>query len=145
MDETTPEGGLLTSQTPVLTSHEERTLSPATPDAFNETDSEVTESPEVFGSDVISILIYAAPAIILLLLIPVIILIVWHKKRKKQQEGVPDDEEVDVKSPIFEEDTPSVMEIEMDDLDKWMNTMKSSCRLSTLEEEGNKIHTSAEI
>jgi hypothetical protein len=26
-------------------------------------------------------------------------------------------------SPIFEEDTPSVMEIEMEELDKWMNSM----------------------
>uniref|UniRef100_A0ABM5GJ23 Transmembrane protein 154 isoform X5 n=1 Tax=Pogona vitticeps TaxID=103695 RepID=A0ABM5GJ23_9SAUR len=28
------------------------------------------------------------------------------------------------KSPIFEEDTPSVMEIEMEELDKWMNSLK---------------------
>ncbi|KAF5923418.1 hypothetical protein HPG69_006587, partial [Diceros bicornis minor] len=28
-----------------------------------------------------------------------------------------------VKVPIFEEDTPSVMEIEMEELDKWMNSM----------------------
>lgn len=29
-------------------------------------------------------------------------------------------------SPIFEEDTPSVMEIEMEDLDKWMNNIKKN-------------------
>lgn len=29
-------------------------------------------------------------------------------------------------SPIFEEDTPSVMEIEMEELDKWMNSMNRS-------------------
>ncbi|KAG8507324.1 Transmembrane protein 154 [Galemys pyrenaicus] len=34
------------------------------------------------------------------------------------------------KSPIFEEDTPSVMEIEMEELDKWMNSMnKNGARL----------------
>lgn len=29
-------------------------------------------------------------------------------------------------SPIFEEDTPSVMEIEMEELDKWMNSMSKN-------------------
>lgn len=29
-------------------------------------------------------------------------------------------------SPIFEEDTPSVMEIEMEELDKWMNSMNKN-------------------
>lgn len=31
-------------------------------------------------------------------------------------------------SPIFEEDTPSVMEIEMEELDKWMNSMNRNGR-----------------
>lgn len=30
-------------------------------------------------------------------------------------------------SPIFEEDTPSVMEIEMEELDKWMSTKRGRC------------------
>ncbi|XP_056418680.1 transmembrane protein 154 isoform X2 [Hyla sarda] len=142
MAETTEEEPITTSQTtPILTTQEDQTLSFVTFNAFNGTDDEITESPDVFGSDLISILIYATPAIILILLIPIIILIVRRKRRKKQQEDVPIDE--DVKSPIFEEDTPSVMEIEMDDLDKWMSNMKNSCRLSTLEEE-NKVHTSTE-
>lgn len=127
------------SQTTILTTHEEQTLSPDT--FFNETDNAVTDAPDDSGTDMITILIYAAPAIILVLLIPIIIIIVQRKRRKKQQEDVPADE--DVKSPIFEEDTPSVMEIEMDDLDKWMSNMKNSCRLSTLEEE-NKFQASVE-
>ena len=41
-------------------------------------------------------------------------------------------------SPIFEEDTPSVMEIEMEELDKWMNSMNRNADyecLPTLKEE----------
>ncbi|KAB1282009.1 Transmembrane protein 154, partial [Camelus dromedarius] len=43
-----------------------------------------------------------------------------------------------LKVPIFEEDTPSVMEIEMEELDKWMNSMNRNADyecLPTLEEE----------
>lgn len=43
-----------------------------------------------------------------------------------------------MKVPIFEEDTPSVMEIEMEELDKWMNSMNRNADyecLPTLEEE----------
>ncbi|XP_075705801.1 transmembrane protein 154 [Rhinoderma darwinii] len=142
---TTQEELIETSQTYlVLTTHEDQTLSPVTYDAFNETDNEVTDPPDVFYSDLITILIYAAPAIILILLIPIIIITVLRKRRKKQQEGILDvSANEDVKSPIFEEDTPSVMEIEMDDLDKWMSNMENSCRLSTLEEE-NKFYTRVE-
>lgn len=48
-----------------------------------------------------------------------------------------------LKVPIFEEDTPSVMEIEMEELDKWMNSMNrnadSEC-LPTLKEEKESNH-----
>ncbi|GAB1287657.1 Transmembrane protein 154 [Apodemus speciosus] len=43
-----------------------------------------------------------------------------------------------LKVPIFEEDTPSVMEIEMEELDKWMNSMNRNADyecLPTLKEE----------
>uniref|UniRef100_A0A7N5KL34 Transmembrane protein 154 n=1 Tax=Ailuropoda melanoleuca TaxID=9646 RepID=A0A7N5KL34_AILME len=45
--------------------------------------------------------------------------------------------------PIFEEDTPSVMEIEMEELDKWMNSMNrnADCEcLPTLKEEKESNH-----
>ncbi|XP_069878318.1 transmembrane protein 154 isoform X2 [Dipodomys merriami] len=48
-----------------------------------------------------------------------------------------------LKVPIFEEDTPSVMEIEMEELDKWMHTMNRSadCEyLPTLKEEKESNH-----
>ncbi|XP_077135469.1 transmembrane protein 154 [Ranitomeya variabilis] len=141
MEETTTEEALTpTSQTySVVTADGDQTPSSITSDVISDSNTEVTEAPDGSDSEVITILTYAAPAIILvLLMIPFVIFIVKRKRQKKLQEDLPGDE--DVKSPIFEEDTPSVMEIEMDDLDKWMNDMKNSCRLSTLEEE-NKFHT----
>ncbi|XP_012996215.1 transmembrane protein 154 isoform X5 [Cavia porcellus] len=48
-----------------------------------------------------------------------------------------------LKVPIFEEDTPSVMEIEMEELDKWMNSMNRSadCEcLPTVKEEKEPNH-----
>ncbi|KAF4011948.1 hypothetical protein G4228_003009 [Cervus hanglu yarkandensis] len=47
------------------------------------------------------------------------------------------------RDPIFEEDTPSVMEIEMEELDKWMNSMNRNADyecLPTLEEEKEPNH-----
>ncbi|XP_066429739.1 transmembrane protein 154 isoform X1 [Eleutherodactylus coqui] len=139
---TTNEDLTPTSQTYLVSITPEDETSPSvTLDAFNATSSDITESPDVPGTDLVTIIIYAAPAIILVLLVVIIIVIVKRKRHKKKQEDMPVDD--DVQSPIFEEDTPSVMEIEIDDLDKWMNNMKNSCRLSTLEEE-NKVCTSAE-
>uniref|UniRef100_A0A2K6SJ14 Transmembrane protein 154 n=2 Tax=Saimiri boliviensis TaxID=27679 RepID=A0A2K6SJ14_SAIBB len=48
-----------------------------------------------------------------------------------------------LKVPIFEEDTPSVMEIEMEELDKWMNSMNRNADyecLPTLKEEKESNH-----
>ncbi|XP_075054805.1 transmembrane protein 154 isoform X1 [Mixophyes fleayi] len=128
------------------TPNADQTLLPTTYGGWTDSDIEVTATPEVPQSDVTTILTYAAPAIILVLLIPLIIFLVRKSKRRKkdkedcdiqdctEHQDVPTSE--DVKSPIFEEDTPSVMEIEMDDLDKWMSYMKNGgSRLSVLEEE----------
>ncbi|KAE8630171.1 hypothetical protein XENTR_v10000713 [Xenopus tropicalis] len=104
--------------------------------AFTKTGNELNESAD--GTDLSRTLLFAFPIFILILLIPLIIFIVKHKRWKKAGEAK---NEV-AKSPIFEEDTPSVMEIEMDELDKWMNSKKKNGkRLSTLEEE-NKLHVS---
>ncbi|XP_075469480.1 transmembrane protein 154 isoform X2 [Ascaphus truei] len=81
-----------------------------------------------------SILLYAAPVLVLGLLAPLIFFIVKHRRWKKYEKEKMENE--DVKGPIFEEDTPSVMEIEMEELDKWMSDMKKNAkRLSTLKEE----------
>ncbi|KAJ7404868.1 transmembrane protein 154 [Willisornis vidua] len=71
-----------------------------------------------------SILIYVVPAVLLVLLILLITFFLMHHKRKKSKQDELGSE--NVKSPIFEEDTPSVMEIEMEELDKWMNSMNKN-------------------
>ncbi|NXD83577.1 TM154 protein, partial [Halcyon senegalensis] len=79
-----------------------------------------------------SILIYIVPSVLLVLLILLIIVFVLHHKRKKSKQGK------FVFFPIFEEDTPSVMEIEMEELDKWMNSINKNAEcecLPTVKEE----------
>ncbi|XP_072262022.1 transmembrane protein 154 isoform X2 [Pyxicephalus adspersus] len=106
------------------------------------TDDEETEPSESPPPELTTILIYASPVLILVLLLPLIFCITRYKRKNKHIEDDPPQE--DFKSPIFEEDTPSVMEIEMEDLDKWMNNIKkNNNRLSTLEEE-HKLSTSVE-
>ncbi|NXG75389.1 TM154 protein, partial [Baryphthengus martii] len=83
-----------------------------------------------------SILIYIVPAALLVMLILLIIFFVIHHKRKKSKQGK------FVFSPIFEEDTPSVMEIEMEELDKWMNSINKNAEcecLPTVKEEKESI------
>ncbi|NXE88583.1 TM154 protein, partial [Menura novaehollandiae] len=84
-----------------------------------------------------SILIYVVPVVLLVLLILLITFFVIHHKRKKSKQGK------SVFFPIFEEDTPSVMEIEMEELDKWMNSMNKNadceCLPTVKEEEKESI------
>ncbi|NXX80754.1 TM154 protein, partial [Urocolius indicus] len=102
-------------------------------DAMNNQDSlEATEQ---------SILMYVVPVVLLVLLILLIIFFVRHHKRKKSKQDELGSE--NVKSPIFEEDTPSVMEIEMEELDKWMNSLNKNadceCLPTVREEEKESI------
>ncbi|NXM72841.1 TM154 protein, partial [Serilophus lunatus] len=87
------------------------------------------------------ILIYVVPVVLLMLLILLITFFVIHHKRKKSKQDELGSE--NVKSPIFEEDTPSVMEIEMEELDKWMNSMNKNadceCLPTVREEEKESI------
>ncbi|NWZ96918.1 TM154 protein, partial [Nesospiza acunhae] len=88
-----------------------------------------------------SILIYVVPVALLILLILLITFFVMHHKRKKSKQGK--FVFLCIKSPIFEEDTPSVMEIEMEELDKWMNSMNKNgdceCLPTVREEEKESI------
>ncbi|KAM6345744.1 transmembrane protein 154 [Podargus strigoides] len=88
-----------------------------------------------------SIFIYVIPVVVLVLLILLIVFFVIHHKRKKSKQDELGSE--NVKSPIFEEDTPSVMEIEMEELDKWMNSMNKNadceCLPTVREEEKESI------
>ncbi|NWJ09038.1 TM154 protein, partial [Crypturellus undulatus] len=88
-----------------------------------------------------SILIYVVPAVLLVLLILLItFFVVRHKRKKSKQDELGSE---NVKSPIFEEDTPSVMEIEMEELDKWMNSLNKNaeceCLPTVREEEKESI------
>ncbi|XP_010216011.1 PREDICTED: transmembrane protein 154, partial [Tinamus guttatus] len=88
-----------------------------------------------------SVFIYVVPAVLLVLLVLLITFFVIHHKRKKSKQDELGSE--NVKSPIFEEDTPSVMEIEMEELDKWMNSMNKNaeceCLPTVREEEKESI------
>ncbi|XP_042325077.1 transmembrane protein 154 [Sceloporus undulatus] len=67
--------------------------------------------------------IFGVPAALLLVLL--ILLVIFIVRRHKQKQLKQDElGSENCKSPIFEEDTPSVMEIEMEELDKWMNSLK---------------------
>uniref|UniRef100_A0AAA9TCD0 Transmembrane protein 154 n=1 Tax=Bos taurus TaxID=9913 RepID=A0AAA9TCD0_BOVIN len=82
------------------------------------------------------ILMVLIPVLLLsLLLLSAILLVIYHKRKRNKQDELGSE---NVKVPIFEEDTPSVMEIEMEELDKWMNSMNRNADyecLPTLEEE----------
>uniref|UniRef100_A0A8C0S877 Transmembrane protein 154 n=2 Tax=Canis lupus familiaris TaxID=9615 RepID=A0A8C0S877_CANLF len=88
-----------------------------------------------------------------LLFLSVIILVTrYRRKRAKQEPYSPGSQSAlqtyelgseNIKVPIFEEDTPSVMEIEMEELDKWMNSMNRNADgecLPTLKEEKESNH-----
>ncbi|KAF1479225.1 hypothetical protein FQV17_0004041, partial [Megadyptes antipodes antipodes] len=114
----------------------------ATESSFETKSTSSTELNAVNNQDSLeaaeqSILIYVVPIVLLVLLILLIIFFVIHHKRKKSKQGK------FVFSPIFEEDTPSVMEIEMEELDKWMNSMNKNaeceCLPTVREEEKESI------
>ncbi|XP_058922682.1 transmembrane protein 154 isoform X1 [Kogia breviceps] len=100
------------------------------------------------------ILMVSIPLILLAVLLPVILFVIYHKRKRNKQEPssqgsqgafqTHDLESENMKVPIFEEDTPSVMEIEMEELDKWMNSMNRNVNyecLPTLEEEKEPNHS----
>uniref|UniRef100_A0ABI7ZFH6 Transmembrane protein 154 n=1 Tax=Felis catus TaxID=9685 RepID=A0ABI7ZFH6_FELCA len=80
------------------------------------------------------ILMVLIPLILLALLFVILVILVtrYKRKRTKQEPSSQGSQNAlqtyelgseNIKVPIFEEDTPSVMEIEMEELDKWMNNM----------------------
>ncbi|XP_074849273.1 transmembrane protein 154 [Carettochelys insculpta] len=98
-----------------------------------------------YGEGVQATLMFGIPVVIIVLLILLIIFFVIHHTRKKSKQGELGSE--NVKSPIFEEDTPSVMEIEMEELDKWMNSMNKNAECECLptvkeEEKESNVFTS---
>ncbi|XP_072477367.1 transmembrane protein 154 [Notamacropus eugenii] len=105
------------------------------------------------------LLMVGVPLILLLLLSLLVVFFVRHNKRRKSK-PVPSSQgsqsalqsyelgSENVKSPIFEEDTPSVMEIEMEELDKWMNSMNRNAEcecLPTVKEEKESNHNPSDV
>ncbi|KAM5158839.1 transmembrane protein 154 isoform 2-T2 [Callospermophilus lateralis] len=89
---------------------------------------------------------------VLLLLLVALLVRYCRRKRTKQEPSSQGSQSAlqtyelgseNLKVPIFEEDTPSVMEIEMEELDKWMNSMNRNADyecLPTLKEEKESNH-----
>ncbi|XP_007902197.1 transmembrane protein 154 isoform X1 [Callorhinchus milii] len=80
------------------------------------------------------ILVIALPILGLVLLILMVAFVICFTRKKKQ---ILDDEATseNLASPIFEEDIHSVMEVEMDELEKWMGSIKKASQQETLPEE----------
>uniref|UniRef100_A0A8C6VQA1 Transmembrane protein 154 n=1 Tax=Naja naja TaxID=35670 RepID=A0A8C6VQA1_NAJNA len=104
-----------------------------TPTETEDTTMESTSATEMNGNEPVlhTAVIIGVPVVLLLvLLIILVIFIVKCCKKKQSQEDELGSE--NGKSPIFEEDTPSVMEIEMEELDKWMNSLKKNADVKYL-------------
>uniref|UniRef100_A0A8C4MHT7 Transmembrane protein 154 n=1 Tax=Equus asinus asinus TaxID=83772 RepID=A0A8C4MHT7_EQUAS len=99
------------------------------------------------------ILMVLIPLILLaVLFLSVIFLVTCYKRKRTKQEPSSQGSQSALQTcdwmggegfPIFEEDTPSVMEIEMEELDKWMNSMNRNADyegLPTLKEEKESNH-----
>ncbi|XP_022455352.1 transmembrane protein 154 [Monodon monoceros] len=118
----------------------------------------VSMSPTLINEDAGQlqfILMGLIPVVLLaVLLLSVILFVIYRKRKRNKQEPssrgsqsalqTNDLGSENMKLPIFEEDTPSVMEIEMEELDKWMNSMNRNANyecLPTLEEEKEPNHS----
>ncbi|EDM00817.1 similar to RIKEN cDNA 9930117H01 gene (predicted), isoform CRA_b [Rattus norvegicus] len=117
------------------TAEEETTRALAT--VTTEALAESANSTHIHGTSnqVEFILMVAVPLAALLILLFAILIVIYFKSRRPKQDDLGGET---LKVPIFEEDTPSVMEIEMEELDKWMNSMNRNANyecLPTLKEE----------
>nr|XP_021499547.1 transmembrane protein 154 [Meriones unguiculatus] len=94
------------------------------------------------------LLMVALPLAALVILVSVVLMAAYFRSKKPEREPSSQGSQSalqtcelggeNLKVPIFEEDTPSVMEIEMEELDKWMNSMNRKADyecLPTLKEE----------
>uniref|UniRef100_K7GG82 Transmembrane protein 154 n=1 Tax=Pelodiscus sinensis TaxID=13735 RepID=K7GG82_PELSI len=91
----------------------------------SETENNTSIELNYMTNDTTTELAGAQPALMfcILLILLIIFFVICHKRKKSKQDEL---ESENVKSPIFEEDTPSVMEVEMEELDKWMNNMNKN-------------------
>ncbi|XP_061440602.1 transmembrane protein 154 isoform X2 [Rhineura floridana] len=112
-----------------LTTSDQKLQADTMPTDLENPETESTATTET--TDLHPALIFGVPAILLLVMI--ILLVVFIVRRQKQKQSKQDElGSENCKSPIFEEDTPSVMEIEMEELDKWMNSLKRNAECEYL-------------
>ncbi|XP_054845532.1 transmembrane protein 154 [Eublepharis macularius] len=123
------------STTVALLTNGDQLLQTATTLTKTETGSSAaTEVEDASGVEIGGLhpaLIFGVPAaLVLVLLVLLIFFVIKCRKRKECKQDELGSE--NCKSPIFEEDTPSVMEIEMEELDKWMNSLKQNAECEYL-------------
>ncbi|KAG8134533.1 hypothetical protein E2320_007634 [Naja naja] len=84
-----------------------------TPTETEDTTMESTSATEMNGNEPVlhTAVIIGVPVVLLLVLLIILVIFIVKCCKKKQSQ---------------EEDTPSVMEIEMEELDKWMNSLKKN-------------------
>ncbi|XP_045151738.1 transmembrane protein 154 [Echinops telfairi] len=108
------------------------TVVTAEPTLTADTNSTLTNHQEESQLEFILTVLIPLVLVVLLLLSVVFIGGYYRRKRAKQEPSSQGSQSAlhtydlaseHMKVPIFEEDTPSVMEIEMEELDKWMNSM----------------------
>nr|XP_033811820.1 transmembrane protein 154 isoform X2 [Geotrypetes seraphini] len=109
---------------------------------YDSSDDDTSLANQDFTVIQLALMIGVPVLVALVLLILIIICLVNHyrRERPKEKDNLAGENN---KSPIFQEDTQSVMEIEMEELDKWMSSMNKRAQykqLSAMEEE-KKTHS----
>uniref|UniRef100_A0A8C9DSV0 Transmembrane protein 154 n=1 Tax=Prolemur simus TaxID=1328070 RepID=A0A8C9DSV0_PROSS len=128
------------------------TLAAVTTEALTADTNSTNVAEDAVQLDLLLMVVIPLIALVLLLLSMVLFVAYYKRERTKKEPSSQGSQSAlqtyelgseNVKVPIFEEDTPSVMEIEMEELDKWMNSMNrnADCEcLPTLKEEKESNH-----
>ncbi|KAM5306808.1 transmembrane protein 154 [Glossophaga mutica] len=123
------------------------------PETFTESTNSTFLDEDDHQPEIILMVLIPSIFLVLLLLSVVVIMIRYKRKKTKQEASIQGSQSIfqtyelgsdNLKLPIFEEDTPSVMEIEVEELDKWMNNMNRNADgecLPTLKEEKESNHS----
>uniref|UniRef100_A0A8C2UV63 Transmembrane protein 154 n=1 Tax=Chinchilla lanigera TaxID=34839 RepID=A0A8C2UV63_CHILA len=119
------------------------------PEAFP-ADTNSTQLPEDTNQLEFMLMVLIPLILLSLLLVSVVLLATYYKRKRTKQEPSSQGSQSALQTcnPIFEEDTPSVMEIEMEELDKWMNSMNRNADgecLPTLKEEKESNHNPRQV
>ncbi|XP_071263519.1 transmembrane protein 154-like isoform X3 [Salvelinus alpinus] len=108
-----------------------------TPDSYRSSESPSGEdqlkSSEAPLEDSLSLTFVLVPVVLVVVIIAMVVGVVminrrWNRKEKSNSDNVEEDKYLhgsddteNVPMPMFEDDVPSVLELEMEDLEQWMN------------------------